>query len=149
MREVVEKNLLTRGLSDDGNFHSYGLDSLQTAEVVTKLKASLASHREASKLSWISADTIYKHPSITELLAVVLDFLNNGRTPGRESAVDKMSEMYESFVELLPRLGNPPSKTSYIKNLSVAVTGTTGSVGGQLVVKLLDEPSVGKVYCLN
>ncbi|KAI9745626.1 MAG: hypothetical protein M1818_001160 [Claussenomyces sp. TS43310] len=149
VRAIITQSLSRSDIKDEENFYSYGLDSLQTTTAVTSLKAGLRSQRDASRLSWISANLFYIYPSITELSDVVLAFLNKGEIPERKPRTSRMSAIYERFTQSLPDPGPAPSNLPSSGVLSVAVTGTTGSFGTRLLAELLRERPVPKIYCLN
>ena len=134
---------------DEDNFYSFGLDSLKTAEAVINLKASLVNHRKASELSWLSADTLYRYPSVNELSSVILAFLNEDIIPGERERVAEMNALFETFTKSFKPPGLVPSTKPVIDGIVVALTGSTGSLGSYLLYSLSIDPVISHIYCLD
>ncbi|KAI9874581.1 MAG: hypothetical protein M1830_009591 [Pleopsidium flavum] len=139
-------------LTEADDFFSLGLDSLQTIELASRMKAGLRHHPKAPELGWLSTKTIYTNPTISSLTNFVHSQLHSEPTgdsnmeESREARMDALIEKYTRDLPEKKKKGGslpPPSK------LSVALTGSTGSLGSHLLRVLLDDPNVSKVYCLN
>ncbi|KAI9743887.1 MAG: hypothetical protein M1818_002621 [Claussenomyces sp. TS43310] len=68
-----------------------------------------------------------------------------GGVEDADSRIETMSTMiqqYTSFDNHVPGCAGPA------KSNVVVLTGATGSLGSHILAQLVDEPSVGKVYCL-
>ncbi|KAF2204124.1 acetyl-CoA synthetase-like protein [Delitschia confertaspora ATCC 74209] len=150
---VVASAFPGRDLDESDDFFSRGLDSLQTTEIVSLLNAGITSTNRDRDVSWISAKLVYQHPSIETLANAVLDHLDiscgasNINGSGVESRQRKMEDMVDQYIKGLPTpRGDIPPKSP---GFSVLLTGSTGSLGTQILAKLLSETNVTKVYCLD
>lgn len=136
-----------------------GLDSLQTMEIIKLLKAGIRSTEKTADISWISMRYIYQHPTIAELAhAITLAGSSGGNIISKdksdanvtESRAQKMKEVLERYTNDLPPL---PSRTEgqsdAAAKVNVILTGSTGSLGMQLLLKLLSDPTVARVTCLD
>lgn len=149
VRSALRQMLPRVELKDDDDFYTFGLDSVKTIETVQTLKGALRAHRSTSELSWISSDVLYRFPTIEKLGHVFLAFLNEKKTPG--SALREV-QMLASLESLSSGLASPVQRDSADADrraVCVALTGCTGSLGLQLLRSLLNEPSVGRIYCLS
>jgi len=149
IRSRLAQSLPGIELGDEDNFYSFGLDSLKTTEAVANLKASLLKHRKAYSLSWLSADTFYRYPSIRELSEVVLSFLNEDIIPGKNQRVADMTALFEASIHLLPPAKQMHSVEPRVDGIIIALTGSTGSLGWYLLKSLSIHPLVKHIYCLN
>ena len=150
IRSALAQSMPGVELGNEDNFYSFGMDSLKTTEAAKRLKAGLLNQRQASELSWLSANTFYKNPSIEKLSGVVLAFLNDGVIPGEKERVAEMSALLESFTKLLPQAGEPATTgPPRINGVVVALTGSTGSLGNRLLESLLNDQAVSRIYCLD
>lgn len=144
-------------LTDD--LFGLGLDSLQTMEIIRLLKAGIRSYDKTADISWVSMKYIYQHPTIAELAHAIS---HNG--PGTQSRaskeqanadalehrVHKMKEMVVKYTtDIPPPVSHRDGKLDPAAGSHVVLTGSTGSLGTQLLVKLLSDPSVARVTCLD
>lgn len=148
IRSILPSTLNADKLKDTDDLYIAGLDSLQTTEAVEVLRSSLLHHRTASKISWLSAETFYNNPSIGQLSQLVLAFLNHGAVPQKKDRIAKMSEVFEKFASSLSLLRMPLADRRF-QGLSIALTGTTGTLGTYLLDEYSRHPMVSKIFCLN
>ena len=149
IRSILPSTLNMDKLNDSENLYFLGLDSLKTVEAVEALRSILLPHRMPSNISWLSAETFYNNPSIRQLSQVMLAFLNHGIVPQKKDRVARMSEMLESFASSLEYSQTPTASDPKLQGLSVALTGTTGTLGSYLLEEYSRNPMVSKIYCLN
>ncbi|KAL8793203.1 MAG: hypothetical protein Q9195_004233 [Heterodermia aff. obscurata] len=136
-------------LRDTDNLYIHGLDSLKTLEALQALRSSLLQHRTMVQLSWLTVDTFYSNPSIYSLSQIILDFLNHGTVTLKQDRIAKMTTILERFVtSMAPAQIGPASDTKF-HGLSVAITGTTGSLGEFLLDQYTSDPRISTIYCLN
>ncbi|KAI1778529.1 acetyl-CoA synthetase-like protein [Hypoxylon cercidicola] len=135
----------TIGESED--FFAYGLDSIQTLEIVSNLKRNLREQGlESDSLAMITPRTVFRNSSIADLSRLLQGLLNDGAVPSEDS--DSLSRTIETYRETLPRrsssrVAEPPKK------LKIAILGSTGYLGQHLVASLLGNPDITHIYCLN
>lgn len=132
-----------------------GLDSLRTIDILGMLKAALKTHRNTSELDWLSIMTIYSSPTIKQLAAVITSFLNADGSGGRtvkgepeQQRTELMAALVERYTQDLQRL-NPVRGKSPRTSFNVALTGSTGSLGKQLVQELSSNSTIDKIFCLD
>lgn len=149
IRSILPSTLNGDKLKGSDNLYVSGLDSLKTMETVEALRSSLLPHRAPSKISWLSAETFYNNPSISQLSQLVLAFLNHGVVPQKKDRIAKMSEIFENFASSLTLSRMPPASDRKLQGLSIALTGTTGTLGTYLLDEYCRDPMVSRIYCLN
>ena len=149
IRSILPSTLNADKIKDSDDLYISGLDSLKTMEAVEALRSSLLPHRAPSKMSWLSAETFYNNPSISQLSQLVLAFLNHGVVPKKKDRIAKMSEILESFASSLTYAQMPPASDRKLRGLSIALTGTTGTLGTYLLEEFSRDPIVSRIYCLN
>lgn len=98
----------------------------------------------------VPADIVYAHPTIS-LLSRELSRRAIGGAHDEPSGVDDKVRYMEAIVSDLTRdLG---SSTMGTKSLPISetllVTGTTGSLGTEIVAHLLNAPSIARIYAVN
>lgn len=138
-------------IADDEDLFSFGLDSLNISELVATLRASLEGHTASSDLSWITPTMIYYQPTIQQLTTVLGDFLNKKTVPdeqGSETRVARMEELLKTYTQDLPKRSEHDSSNP-ASGVTVALTGSTGSVGTSILVSLLKNSNVTRIFCLN
>ena len=141
-------------LSDGDDLFAYGLDSLKSIDLCKKLKHGLQGISGSQDLSWITPQLIYEHPSIEKLGAVLHTFVNTGYFPKERSHQNKLRRAAEiqTIVERLtsslpsqqPSIGDRPTS-----NINVALTGSTGALGTDILYRFVKDPDVAQVFCLN
>lgn len=117
----------------DADLYNSGLDSLRTIQLVSVLNAN--------GFKEITAQMIYLHPSISKiatLLHNMLDEIEGKEIPRHE----KIDDLVKKYTSDLPRLEG-------INKITIALTGSTGSLGSYLLDTLRSDPLVHKVYCLT
>lgn len=141
-------------IGDDEDFIAHGLDSIQTLEITANLKRNLEGLTQAS-VSWVTPRIIFRHSTLRGLSNIVTEFLNDGSKPAgdseasRSSAVeDAVARYTKDLPERDPSTTIAPAEASS-SNVTIAVLGSTGYVGSQLVASLLSNPLVSHIYCLD
>lgn len=140
----------------------HGLDSLQTLELVKLLRAGVqAGNKGQATTAWISVKWIYQHPSIAALARAIKDALDQGNSAvptnssGQDRRLQTMETLFRKYTQDLP----PPRPSSKTQTPSpgagttdsrhVLLTGSTGSLGTQLLVTLLADSTVTHITCLD
>ncbi|KAF1949507.1 putative NRPS-like enzyme [Byssothecium circinans] len=153
IKDVVSSAFKHHSLSEDDDLFVLGLDSLQTTEIISLLKAGIASGR-SQDVSWITARFVYEHPSIhslSEALHHRLVSTNDTSLPPEsdEAREKRIADMVSRNIKGLPS----PISTDALKpqesNLHILLTGSTGSLGTQILLKLASDPRVARVTCLD
>ncbi|KAK5019019.1 putative NRPS-like protein biosynthetic cluster [Cryomyces antarcticus] len=172
VRSSLSGHLPQQPTSDGEDLFTLGLDSLQTLEFTNKLKAGLSSHLEVQGMTNITAKQVYANPSIGSLSGFLYGLLNpECGSPNMMIGNDNMNRealmarLVDKYTQGLPEenekaalsnrslpsreMNGEGSGAQSSSSLSLAVTGTTGSLGTYLLLALLKDPRVTRVYCLN
>lgn len=140
-------------IDGDGDFVAHGLDSEQTVEIVSALKSHLRARTDKS-VDWISPRTLFRSSTVNSLSRVVQDFLNKHVVPEEDSRLSRSRLVEEAVAEYtkgLPgarpdELQDGPLDTS---STTVALIGSSGYLGSRLMVVLISDPAISRIYCLN
>ena len=148
-RSALRQVLPIAELHDNDNVYSFGLDSLKTGEFVNLIRASLGAHRSPQELSWITSETVYRHPTVSELSREILAYLNEGKItkpiPREVSMSTVLQELVNGLSTSVQRCETFPTDVG----LSLILTGSTGWLGIHLLEVLASEPGVSHIRCLN
>ena len=141
--------------SDTDDMFVLGLDSLKTIDMLRKFKAGLAGYQKPGELSWLTSMTKYTHPTIKQLSAVMASVLNSDRLhdnivkeiskANRGSRMEALIQKHTEGIMDGPSVIRRPSGIGCV----VALTGTTGSLGLQIVHQLSRNPLISKILSLN
>ncbi|KAI0003481.1 acetyl-CoA synthetase-like protein [Xylariaceae sp. FL0662B] len=151
--DIVASAFPKQKATEEDDLFVLGLDSLQTTEIVSLLKSGIRSQNSVSDVSWISPKLVYMHPSIRSLSHAILSRVNPkpGSTYSSSSTVrsrvQKMEDMVKKYTRDIPPLQNRDTQRQ--SGFHVILTGSTGSFGIQVLVKLLSDSNVQKIYCLD
>lgn len=151
--EVIQAAFPGHTLSEDDDLFVLGLDSLQTTEIISLLKTGIRSNNDAD-VDWITAKFVYDHPTISSLSSAVFVKTNPMSPDNMTSATDqnssqsrlqKMEQLVETYTRNLPEA----QKKSTSSGFHVILTGTTGSLGTQILARLLNDPKVSRISCFD
>lgn len=142
------------GIGEDEDFFAHGLDSIQTLEIVANLKRNLKGLTQSS-VAWVSPRIVFRHSTLSGLSKVLANFLNNQLEPIEESQTTRASAVkfavarhVKDLPKAPPRIAAEPTEAAS-GNITVAVIGSTGYVGSNLLATLLKSPTVSHIYCLD
>ncbi|RYO84557.1 hypothetical protein DL764_009308 [Monosporascus ibericus] len=137
-------------IPEDGDFYAYGLDSVQTLEIVSNLRRNLQD-QTSSPTTWVSPRTLYRNSTILDLSRLLKGFLDEGAFPEEDSELaqaDVMDEIVERHTNALPK-GSGSQTTESSGTSVIALVGSTGYLGSNFLAALLQNPSISRIYCLN
>ena len=145
VRELAQRclpsHIETGTWSDDTDFISMGMDSLQVTKFRRALCASLRDSGPAtSAKSDLPRDIIYSHPSVSALTAALI-----GHLDGSISQIDptqRMADLVDKYAYYGENLISKSEKSV------VLLTGSTGNLGANLLHLLACSPRVSRVICL-
>ncbi|KAI0544499.1 male sterility protein-domain-containing protein [Xylaria curta] len=137
IRQTVLSTTGWRNIEDSTGFFDSGMDSLQALRIIRALRGALgASH--------LALSTLYHNPSIARLAEAIL------LKKSSNSDNDLMQSLLGTYSGLIQQI-KPITINSATAddNTDVILTGSTGTLGTQILRALLDRPGVRHIYCLN
>ncbi|KAL4955552.1 hypothetical protein BDW69DRAFT_193176 [Aspergillus filifer] len=124
-------------LTDDVDFFSLGMDSLQATQLRSVLIKSLD-----TKGKRLGLNVAFEHPSIASLARYL-----HSLTSGTEQAEVSIEEQMEALIRKYSVFGKHVPRSNGLAGRYIVVTGATGSLGAHVVAKLSALPDVRKIYC--
>ena len=149
LRAIIRRVSPDLELSDQDNLYLAGIDSLQSMEAVSLLRSSIRKQRPEADLSWLTVDKMYINPSIQQLGELVFNFLNHGKILEQQDRLSEMEQVLQHYTSRLPKSCASQELKIDINRLTVILTGSTGSLGQWLLQRLLQNPAISRVYCIN
>lgn len=152
IKDIISTAFPGHAVEEDDDLFVLGLDSLQTGEIISLLKSGINAGNPNLDVSWISVRFVYEHPTIKALVGATLAHLNptlrlsNGGAPSMDR-VEKMEYLIEKYTKDIPH--HPHLKQTSTSEFHVILTGSTGTLGTQILVKLLSDPKVVGITCLD
>ncbi|KAK4693659.1 hypothetical protein P7C71_g3783, partial [Lecanoromycetidae sp. Uapishka_2] len=180
------------------DFYAWDLDSVQTIELASGLRALLKPHLNLIDLSTIAAKAVYANSTIDSLSGFIGGLMGLTKSDATTERSTRMSAMLERYTDSLPAALNgaetrgvvpsmndktsengisitksaphmngeaQPNGVAYANGvantngtsrssshgpaLCVLLTGSTGSLGTQLLQALIEDPQISKIICLN
>ncbi|KAL4929845.1 putative NRPS-like enzyme [Aspergillus undulatus] len=126
-----------RDLTDDADFFSLGMDSLQATQLRSVLIKSLDTNGQK-----LGLNVAFEHPTVASL-ASYLYSLSSGTSQAEVSIEEQMQVLIEKYSDFDTHVPRPNG----LGGRYIVVTGATGSLGAHVVSKLSSLPGVQKVYC--
>ena len=151
VRACVNLSFPVTELDEAEDLYVRGLDSLKTVELMSILRAGLGT----SNTSWLSTQTIYANPTIHGLSNVISRQLNpnthssNDAQAIGQSRTANMAFLVQKYTQDLPTTISARRVDMERSDLTVVLTGSTGSLGTHILRALLDDPKISKIQCLN
>lgn len=146
VKESILSTVRWSSLDELANFFALGMDSLQALAVVRKLRQSLAT-------STIALSTVYTNPSLSAVTNAILRLLDERQTSQVSQDQMRVKRLHDTIDEyklsIDSRLLPGPSSSSESRPEVVILTGSTGTLGSHILDALLNDPTVGHIYCLN
>ncbi|KAI9459309.1 acetyl-CoA synthetase-like protein [Russula earlei] len=151
MRHVVHK-VMTEKVPDGVDIFQHGCDSLQSTYIRNSVLHALRKTKpEIVKL--VSASFVYEHPTVERMATFLSKAVTDPQstqsvdlaTRGREmqALVDKYTESFPARLALNGSAPPLPPGDVYL------LTGTTGTLGSNMLAQLLEAPGVARVYAFN
>ncbi|EIW79977.1 acetyl-CoA synthetase-like protein [Coniophora puteana RWD-64-598 SS2] len=149
VRKIVY-SVLGKEVPDEADLFQHGCDSLQATYIRNSILRALRDSSDIDTRS-IKENVVYMNTSISALSTFVVNFVcgdgteNNIDLRQRAALMESLVDKY--LAEALPV--HQPRSSSQPDGMVVLVTGTTGTLGSQILVALLEEPTVTCIYALN
>jgi thioester reductase-like protein len=137
-------------IQDDDDLFSYGLDSVIISQLLSNLKAGLIDSSPSRDIEWLDTRTVYRNSSLKRLASVVSRFLNSGNYLEPDVTRSRTSDMDELILKYTQGLKKLSTTENTSKGrLTVALVGSTGYLGPQILASLMANSTVSSIYCLN
>lgn len=139
-------------LSGSDDLFAHGLDSLKCIDLCKTLKSGLQEISGSHDPSWITAQIIYEHPNVEKLSTILHEFVNTGKLPkGLSDHTNRAAELQAMVEKLTCSLPSQQLPLSDIptSHLNVALTGSTGSLGIEILDRFIKDPHVSEIFCLD
>ncbi|KUJ17080.1 putative NRPS-like enzyme [Mollisia scopiformis] len=149
VRSILAHVSIDDQMKDEDNLYAHGMDSVRTVEAVGLLKSCLLQSKPEADLDWLSAEILYRNPTIKRLISLLFDFLENETTPRKRDRIAEMQAKVAEYTVDLPQTLESLVTKEHTSRFSVAVTGTTGYLGSRLLIELIRNPRISRLYCLN
>ncbi|KIK64025.1 hypothetical protein GYMLUDRAFT_241246 [Collybiopsis luxurians FD-317 M1] len=155
------KDLTGSVLTPTMDMFENGLDSLSATILRLRIFSALRSSetsliQAASKL--MTQNTVYNHPSIQDLSTHILGIVNpedpiqsetSAKKIEKDEHMRQMEEMIAKYSKGLEVIVNGNSHDTVPRSNVILLTGSTGSLGAQILASLLKNSSVHRIYALN
>ncbi|KAJ5153496.1 uncharacterized protein N7482_009974 [Penicillium canariense] len=155
VRQAVSSILHTEDISETVDLSLQGLDSLQSLRLVKILQGALHSYYPSSHVEAITSQRLYFCANIAKI-AEFMHSVATGGTGGIESGPvldQSRSKIFESSVKrFTSRFPTNPIRITKKRDgtgQTVLLTGSTGTLGTYLLSKLISDPKVRRIFCLN
>ncbi|THH09230.1 hypothetical protein EW145_g2182 [Phellinidium pouzarii] len=154
VRQVVEKTMKKNHheISDNVDLFEFGLDSLQATWIRnTLLRVLREAHPTVARK--LSATFIYDHPTISGLADYISASISGASVASVGSAEDKRRELQalvSKYTEFFPEFKPAPAgQLNEAVGDVVLLTGSTGSLGSNILAKLIQRAGIARVYALS
>ncbi|KAI1299559.1 hypothetical protein F5Y03DRAFT_248114 [Xylaria venustula] len=139
-------------LEPDADFFSAGIDSMQVISASRLLRAGLESAGYSLDAEAIATRVIYGNPTPEKLAKYLLSQVQRGGASApvheEEQEIESMKALWQRYTKDLPKAkpGRPnPSDDGQV----VVLTGSTGMLGSYMLDKMIKNPAVKRIICLN
>ncbi|MCJ1263084.1 hypothetical protein MMC22_002954 [Lobaria immixta] len=141
LRASVASLLTAASWTDEDDLFVLGMDSLKATELSSRIRRAFK-HQKVAELFQPSTTMVYKYPTVAGLRAAILaTFSSVAVLEPKDQTPMRMDDLVQKYTKDLQ--SKPP------EDLHVLLTGSTGSLGCNLLRALLEDSRVSKVYCLN
>lgn len=144
---IIAKIAQLEALSADEDFFQMGVDSLKVVTIVRQVKAHVGREDSEVPSEKIENTLIYSNPTVRSL-ARALRNIKLGNDTGFD---ERMQEQVKGMKQMIDDYSKdlPPNNSARKEELSVILTGSTGSLGSYLLDALLADKRVVRVFCMN
>ncbi|KAF7362617.1 General substrate transporter [Mycena venus] len=137
-------------ISPEVDLFQQGFDSLNATFLRLRILDALRSTKAAEvqkAAAGVTQNLVYSYPTVLQLSSFLADLISgtlNVYTVDPKTAIEAMIEKYT--MHWIPRV---PVTSKVNGESAVLLTGSTGSLGSQILESLLRDARVKKVYALN
>lgn len=134
---------------DEDVFASGSFDSLLVFTLLRQLRSALKKDNvESEKLQ---ASTIYNNPTVKSLASILykLAHPSESEEDSIKTTFEERQQMFEKYAKDFPFTVSGTSDFDSETQISVILTGSTGSMGSYMLDDLVALPHVSRIYALN
>lgn len=148
VRDCVLQESELNAIDDNADFSTLGINSVDASEISMAIRAGLAASFPYSLLdSFVRSDQVFRFPTVSGLAAALYNqiFLHDNKysRPSHDVA-HMLLQRHRIQVSLSGQVA-----TGRLRESSIAVSGTTGSLGSCLLRTLAHNHRWDKIVCLN
>ncbi|KAM0798210.1 hypothetical protein BDR22DRAFT_823561 [Usnea florida] len=156
LRDVIAQCLLTPShINANQDLFHLGLDSLKANQMANLLRARLEAEVTLGGLEWLKAKTIYRYPTVEKLTIEIIRSLDPDSGSSRGGLdylqIPNMATILEGYTSMLN--GQRSTKSSmpdrHHNGLHIALTGSSGSLGSQILKQFPKSTPLATIYCLD
>ena len=145
------RRLANVDVATDGDLFIAGVNSLHVMNILAVIKKSLLEVNDKLDPGSITPNLLYRHSTLQQLSLALLRICD-----GRLTNEASYKEDYTIFQKIIEDYTFKPPPSPYARKLSkslsprgVILTGSTGSLGPEILSTLLSNPTISRVYCLD
>ncbi|KAI0203901.1 hypothetical protein F4808DRAFT_449012 [Astrocystis sublimbata] len=153
IRDVFETQLGSGiKLELDTDFYTAGVDSLRVVSICRWLRVGLmeAGFNDAATL--VTIGIIYQHQTLRRLRSYLYSLVNQDGIATLSDYKDRQSQamelVWKKYTKNLPT-PQPNRPAAMNEGQTVIMTGSTGMLGSYMLDRLLSDPCVAHIHCLN
>ncbi|KAJ7077650.1 hypothetical protein B0H15DRAFT_789481 [Mycena belliarum] len=138
-------------ISSDVDLFEQGFDSLSAAFLRLRVVSAMQSSKDPAvrnAASGVTQNAVYLFRSVSGMTVFLAGLVSGAArdVAGPKWAMDEMIAKYASALPPLPSLSDA---TSSLPLATVLLTGSTGSLGSQILATLVEDERVAKIYAFN
>ncbi|KAI9685585.1 MAG: putative NRPS-like protein biosynthetic cluster [Bathelium mastoideum] len=146
VRKVFASVFKTKLDSDDSSFYEFGIDSLQAVLALRALRQTLT-------IPTIALSTIYQHPTVHDLTQEIIRLSKDAIMSQKREAAAYLEDRAVLLEEMKLRIEQMRAPTNVAHKPSsgrtVLLTGSTGTFGSFILSRLVSDPNIQQIFCLN
>ncbi|KAI9647265.1 hypothetical protein NHQ30_003648 [Ciborinia camelliae] len=134
---------------DEDLFASGSFDSLLAFTLLRQLRSALK--KDGVESEKLQASTIYNNPTVKSLASVLYKLVHSSESQEDVSKTysDERKQMFEKYAKDLPSKTVGSAAKDSASEISVILTGSTGSMGSYMLDDLVALPHISRIYALN
>lgn len=151
IQETLVAVIGLKDLTPDQDIFAAGMDSLQVINLVRQLKSSFTGDEGKIPAHLISPRIIYSNPTANKLANALHQLTGQGDKVYKKMEEERISRMEAMLAKYSKNLCKATAKDTDRKdnNVTVVLTGSTGSLGSYVLDALLVSGRVSRIICLN
>ena len=145
IKQSLDSILSGNPYKEDDNFFLAGMDSLQSLQLIRKLRSSLP-------LPELGISTVYSNPSLSDLTKAVQSYLQQNASSTKAISShrkDTMKNVFHEFRERVSQVSTPMKSGQMPPSQITILTWSTGNLGTHLLHAMITDKSISHTYCLK